>query len=445
MDDNYSEIKLLGRGAFGKVVLIKKKNDNKFYALKQIYVKQLTKEELNSYKNEIKILSSFNSQYIVKYYNSFENKEYLNILMEYCGDNLKNFIIKYSKNNESIQEKIIMKIIMQICLGLKEIHKEKVIHRDLKPENIFIDEDYKVKIGDFGVSKMMESYHQYALSLAGTSHYIAPEIEKKEKYDFRVDIYSFGCIIYELFTLSEYYIDKLDEKDCKINLDFYSKEWQNLIELCLQKDFRKRPFIEELTKKLQDLESDINKKILNNELNDFTKLQIIRIKELYEGEISLKKILYSKIEKKEIFVLFDKRWLDTWKSIVGYEILKENYRNLTDLNNNEKIDEIGNIFLKLNTKQKLEDLGKMDPSKLIINYSDKIIFINEKSDFIPILKSQSINFRQIMKICVTFSSLISFGKIIIDNQFSIKNKESKIIILYKSVNIKDYFRMVGNS
>ena len=86
----------------------------------------------------------------------------------------------------------------------------------MKPENIFIDKDYKVKIGDFGISKIMESYHQYALSLVGTSHYIAPEIDKKQKYDFRVDIYSFGCIMYELLTLSEYYIDKLDEKDCKI-------------------------------------------------------------------------------------------------------------------------------------------------------------------------------------------------------------------------------------
>ena len=341
MFDDYTKIKQLGKGGFSEVFLIQKKN--KYYALKKIYIKNISKEDLNYYKNEVKILSSFNSEYIVKYYNSFANDEYLDILMDYCGDNLKNFIKSYSENNEAIQEKIIMKIIMEICLGLKEIHTAKVIHRDLKPENIFIGKDYKVKIGDFGVSKILESYHQKAQSIAGTSHYIAPEIEKRQKYDFRVDIYSFGCIMYELFTLNEYYIDKLDEKDCKINMDFYSKEWQNLIESCLQKDFHKRPFIDEVVKKLQDLEIDINKQ-------EFFKLQIKRIKELYEGEISLKKILYSKIEKKEIFVLFDKRWLDTWKSIVGYDLLKEKCRDLTDLNNNEEINEIGNIFLKINTK-----------------------------------------------------------------------------------------------
>jgi len=180
------------------------------------------------------------------------------------------------------------------------------------------------------------------------------------------------------------------------------------------------------------LEIDINKQ-------EFFKLQIKRIKELYEGEISLKKILYSKIEKKEIFVLFDKRWLDTWKSIVGYDLLKEKCRDLTDLNNNEEINEIGNIFLKINTKQKLEVLGNMDVSKLLINYSEKIKFINEKSDFIPILEGQSSNFLQIMKIRVKFSSLISFGKIFIENGFSIKNKGKKILILYKNASIKDYF------
>jgi len=97
------------------------------------------------------------------------------------------------------------------------------------------------------------------------------------------------------------------------------------------------------------------------------------------------------------------------------------------------------FFLKINTKQKLEVLGNMDVSKLLINYSEKIKFINEKSDFIPILEGQSSNFLQIMKIRVKFSSLISFGKIFIENGFSIKNKGKKILILYKNASIKDYF------
>ena len=78
---------------------------------------------------------------------------------------------------------------------------------------------------------------------------MAPEILKREKYNNKVDLYAFGCIIYELFTLSEYYVDKIiDEKDGKINLDIYSKKWQELIDLCLKKNYHQRPTIEELSK-----------------------------------------------------------------------------------------------------------------------------------------------------------------------------------------------------
>ena len=214
MANNYKEIKQLGKGAFSKVVLIQK--NKKIYALKKIFIKQLGKEEINNFKNEVKILSGFNSAYIVKYYDSFITKDYLNIKMEYCGDNLKSFIKGYKDKGELIEENIIKNIISQICFRLKIIHEAKIIHRDLKPENIFISKNYTTKIGDFGVSKILDSYHQYAQSMAGTFHYNAPEIEKGEKYDFRADIYSLGCIIYELFTLNEYYIDKLDDKNCQI-------------------------------------------------------------------------------------------------------------------------------------------------------------------------------------------------------------------------------------
>ena len=208
MFDDYTKIKQLGKGGFSEVFLIQK--NNKYYALKKIYIKNISKEDLNYYKNEVKILSSFNSEYIVKYYDSFEDDEYLNIVMEYWGENLKSFLKSYAEKSTFIHEKIIIDIILQICFGIKVIHEAKIIHRDLKPENIFIDKNHKIKIGDFGVSKILDSYHQYAYSNSGTFYYNAPEILKGEKYDFRVDIYSFGCIIYELFTLNVYYIDKLD-------------------------------------------------------------------------------------------------------------------------------------------------------------------------------------------------------------------------------------------
>ena len=73
-------------------------------------------------------------------------------------------------------------------------------------------------------------------------------MEKREKYDCRADMYSLGCIIYELFTLNEYYIDKLDDKTCKIDI-LYDKIWQELIDLLLKKDYHDRPTIDDVYNK----------------------------------------------------------------------------------------------------------------------------------------------------------------------------------------------------
>ena len=241
---------IIGKGAFGTVYLIE--NNNKKYALKKIPLIIIEKEDLINYEKEAKILSKLDNEYIVKYYDSFKDKDYLNIIMQYGGKtNLKKFIMEYRDKNQLIEEKIINDIIFQIYIGIKEIHKSNIIHRDLKPENIFIDDKNKILIGDFGISKILEANKKYASTRSGTFEYMAPEIIKGEKYDKKVDIYALGCIIYELFTLNVYYLDKIiNEKECKINLDLYPKKWQELIDLLLKKDYHKRPDIDEVDKYL---------------------------------------------------------------------------------------------------------------------------------------------------------------------------------------------------
>ena len=254
-EKEYKDIGIIGRGGFGIVHKLEK--DNKYYAFKKIFITYLSKEEVNNYLDEAKILSQFNNEYIVKYYYSFIEKDSYNILMEFAGNsNLKQFIIEHKNKNQLIEQNVIIDIITQICLGLKEIHKNKLIHRDLTPENIFINENNKIKIGDFGVSKRLDTTNQFAFTGTGKHHYNAPEVEKGERYNYKADIYSLGCIIYELFTLNEYYLDKLDEKECKIDTDIFDPKWQELIELLLKRDYNKRPSIEEV----------YNKYLINNEI-----------------------------------------------------------------------------------------------------------------------------------------------------------------------------------
>ena len=155
----YKIIKELGTGGFGKVNQVFSKLDNKYFAMKEISLKGESEENINKIKSEANILSKFNSDNIVKYFDSFQDKEKFYILMEYCnGKNLKIFLDEHKNNNTLIEEDIVYNIIKQICLGIKKIHEMKIIHRDLKPENIFMNENMQIKIGDFGISKQFSSY-----------------------------------------------------------------------------------------------------------------------------------------------------------------------------------------------------------------------------------------------------------------------------------------------
>ena len=135
-----------GKGGFGRVIQVKSKSDNKYYAIKEIIIEPEMQDKLENIKKEADILSKVNCYNIVKYYDSYLDKDKFYILMEYCsGKNLKNFIKEHNENNELIEENIIYNIIKQICIGIKEIHNKNIIHRDLKPENIFMNEKNEIK------------------------------------------------------------------------------------------------------------------------------------------------------------------------------------------------------------------------------------------------------------------------------------------------------------
>ena len=254
INKNYKIIKELGKGGFGEVILIQAENE--YYALKKINIKDLSKEEIETNKNEIKLLSSFDNDYIVKFYESYEEKDYLNIIMEYGGDSdLKKFIKKFKDKHQLIDEPIIKKIILQICNGLKEIHKANIIHRDLKPGNILINDNNDIKIVDFGKSKKVAKNKNstYTINGKATFEYMAPEIAQGSKITNKVDIYSLGCLIYELFHLNQYLIDKMCNGVKKIDSGIYNGKWQNLIDLLLKTESKERLNIEEVIQYISDI------------------------------------------------------------------------------------------------------------------------------------------------------------------------------------------------
>ena len=134
------------------------------------------------------------------------------------------------------------------------MHNKKIIHRDLKPENIFMKEAMNIKIGDFGTSKQLNVYKTHLLTKnkTGSSYYIAPEILINGKYNLKSDIWSLGCIIYELFTLNTYYNDKIMNDIKKIDSDIYNYKWQELIDSLLEPDYTKRLDINQVIRFLEN-------------------------------------------------------------------------------------------------------------------------------------------------------------------------------------------------
>ena len=195
--------KELGRGAFSSVYLVRRKEDNKIYAMKRVKIVGLGKKEKNNVFNEVRLLASINHKNIIGYNEAFyDNKsETLNIILEYAdGGDLSTKIKQNSKKHIFFDEMTIWKTLIQILEGLKYLHKNCIIHRDLKSANIFLTKNGFVKIGDLNVSKIIKSIGM-ACTQTGTPYFAAPEIWNNKPYDYKCDIWSAGCIIYEMAVL----------------------------------------------------------------------------------------------------------------------------------------------------------------------------------------------------------------------------------------------------
>ena len=256
----YKTIKELGKGGFGRVLLVLRKSDNQYYAMKEIKLEGMTQNSINEIKAEAHFLSKFNCENIVKYYDSFQNGDKFYILMEFCpGQNLRKFIEEYQRKKSLIAENVIYNIIRQICVGIREIHRMKIAHRDLKPENIFINANMNIKIGDFGLSRQLnpDKSHESTIHVAGTQLYMAPEIYEG-KYNEKSDMYALGCIIYEFIFLCFYYVDKQMNKIKKLYNNKYNYKWQTLINSLLEIDYKKRINIDQAIYLLDDINKGNN-------------------------------------------------------------------------------------------------------------------------------------------------------------------------------------------
>lgn len=259
--DDFSEVKILGRGGYGKVFLALHRFDGRSYAVKRVDLES-SGEEFEKIMREVQTLSRMQHQHVVRYYNAWLESSYeddgssgmedeldfddtiehsdisddlavttrgrcLYIQMEYCSTTLR----KLLDDGELTDDDTRWKIVRQLLSGLAYVHQKGIIHRDLKPANIMLDTLGDVKLGDFGLAKEASKgdhrdHHRDTHPLdpadgksrpskldsrdmgtagttgvCGTGFYIAPEIELANRfYDEKVDIFSLGIVVFELWN-----------------------------------------------------------------------------------------------------------------------------------------------------------------------------------------------------------------------------------------------------
>eukprot|EP01022_Parablepharisma_sp_SALTPOND_P004426 TRINITY_DN120265_c1_g1_i1.p3 TRINITY_DN120265_c1_g1~~TRINITY_DN120265_c1_g1_i1.p3 ORF type:complete len:335 (-),score=40.08 TRINITY_DN120265_c1_g1_i1:233-1237(-) len=194
--DHYKFIKLIGKGAFGKVTLGVHKMTGKQVAIKTID-KNYMKDEFSRKKvfQEVYILKKIRHANVIRLLEVFEGPKHLFIVMEYAsgGD-----LLRYVKKKGRLSEPEARGIFRQIVFGLGHIHARGVLHRDIKLDNILLDADGSVKICDFGVSKIIIKGDKIK-EQCGTPAYIAPEVISNEGYEgFYIDHWSLGVLLYAM-------------------------------------------------------------------------------------------------------------------------------------------------------------------------------------------------------------------------------------------------------
>ncbi|EAR93072.2 Serine/Threonine kinase domain protein (macronuclear) [Tetrahymena thermophila SB210] len=252
----YKRIKLLGEGAFGKAYLVEDLRTHELLVQKQMDMKAMSTEEKRETQKEARILQQLNHPNIVKFKDVYTTKKgKLCIIMEYAdgGDLAK--VVKDARG-KYLQEKQILDWFTQICLAMKHVHDRKIIHRDLKGQNIFLTRNHIVKLGDFGIARVLSKTVEKAKTMVGTPYYLSPEIIESKPYSFKTDIWSLGVILYELCALKPpFNADSLHFLALKIVKGQYSpipthfsKEMKNLVSNLLQVDAIRRPSINDIMK-----------------------------------------------------------------------------------------------------------------------------------------------------------------------------------------------------
>ena len=253
--DDFQILSKLGEGAYSTVYKVKRIIDNQVYALKKVKLMNLSEKEKENSLNEVRILASVKSNFVVSYKEAFfdEKDNTLGIVMEFAdrGD-LYQQIVAHKKTAKFFEESDIWRIFIQLVKGLKALHDLKILHRDMKSANVFLFSNGCAKLGDLNVSKVARRGLGYTQT--GTPYYASPEVWKDKPYDHKSDVWSLGCVLYEMITLRPPFrakdMEGLFNKVCKGQFskipERFSEDLFTIVKYLLQVNSIQRPSCEQI-------------------------------------------------------------------------------------------------------------------------------------------------------------------------------------------------------
>lgn len=200
---DFEVVRELGSGAFGSVSKVRRKGDSTCFAMKRVNIGKMDEREVQDALSEVRMLAYLRHARVVQLECSFlyRNNRELCIVMELCdqGD-LAGRIKKCQRMRRRVDERSIWGHLVDMTEGLAYLHSKNIAHRDIKPANVFLAADGTCKLGDLNVSKLKRD-NDLMQTKIGTPYYMAPEVWAGRKYDERCDIWSLGCVIFELAKL----------------------------------------------------------------------------------------------------------------------------------------------------------------------------------------------------------------------------------------------------